>query len=349
MSPEISIIMPVYKTEKYLEKSIKAVLDQTFKDFELILVDDCSPDNSGKLCDEFAERDSRVRVIHMEQNSGVSAARNTAMEKARGTYLCFLDSDDYFDDNMLEILHNSVTENPAQAVIFGLLEEFIDKDGKILRTRENSPDNKVIKSKKDLRQELLRLETQDLYGYPCNKMYNLEFLRETKAQFPQMKFNEDIIFNIDFFMNAQSCNTLNFAPYHYVKHDKSKTGSYIPTYYEDIMKKIDRMYDQLNYWNMATDENLELLAMRYTRYFFSSLERNCDTRADMNEKQQKEFFKKAVESERHKSLENHLNGGGLTGIMAKALKTKSAFLCLGIAKTIALCKKFLPSLFAKIS
>ncbi len=349
MIPEISIIMPVYKTERYLEKSIKTVLSQTFGDFELILIDDCSPDNSGKICDRFAKTDDRIKVIHLEKNGGVSNARNTAMKTAQGKYLCFLDSDDYFDSNLLENLIKSMRENPAQVVIFGLLEEFLNRDGKIVRTRVNAPENKVLRSKAELRKELLRLETQDLYGYPCNKMYDLQYLRKTKAEFPQMKFNEDVIFNIDFFMDAESCNTLNFAPYHYVKHDKSKTGSYIPTYYDDIMKKIDRMYAQIEYWDMLTDENIELLAMRYTRYFFSAFERICDSRANMSGKQRKEFFKKAVNGERFKRFENHLNGGGLLGIMAKVLKTKSTFLCLGIAKSIAICKKFLPRLFAKIS
>ncbi len=349
MAPEISIIMPVYKTEKYLEKSIRTALDQTYRDFELILVNDCSPDNCGGICDKYAQMDSRVKVIHLEKNGGVSNARNTAMKTARGKYLCFFDSDDYFDNNLLEILMKSMTENPAQVVIFGLLEEFLNRDGEIVRTRKNAPENKVLKNKKELREELLRLETKDLYGYPCNKMYDLEYLRRTKAKFPQMKFNEDVIFNIDFFMDAETCNTLSVAPYHYVKHNKSKTGSYIPTYYEDIMKKVDRMYSQLQYWNMATDENLQLLALRYTRYFFSAFERVCDSRANMNGKQRKEFFKKAVNGERFKRFENHLNGGGLLGIMAKILKTKSTFLCLGIAKSIALCKKFLPRIFAKIS
>ncbi len=349
MTPVISIIMPVYKTEKYLKKSVESVLSQSYTDFELLLVDDCSPDNSGKICDEYAQKDSRVKVIHMEKNGGVSNARNTAMEKAQGKYLCFFDSDDYFDNNLLETVIGSVTENPAQIVIFGLVEEFLDENGDIARTRVNSPENKVLKDKKSLREVILRLEQQDLYGYPCNKMYDLAYLRKTKAEFPQMKFNEDIIFNIDAFMDAETCNTLEFSPYHYVKHNKSKTGSYIPTYYEDIMKKIDCMYAQLETWDMVTDEYVELLALRYTRYFFSALERNYDSRANMNGKQRKEFFKNAVNGERFNRFKSHLNGGGFIGIMAKALKTKSAFLCLGVAGTIAFCKKYLPRIFSLIS
>ncbi len=349
MAPFISIVMPVYNVEKYIEKSIQSVLSQTFTDFELLLVDDCSPDNSGKICDDFAKMDERIKVVHLEKNSGVAVARNTVMIPACGEYLCFLDSDDYFDENMLETLAKSVKENPAQAVIFGMIEEYYNDKGMLKGTKTVSCDEKIIRNKKELREEILKLEAEDLYGYPCNKMYNVSYLKETKAVFPKMRFNEDIIFNIDFFMNAQSCNLLNFAPYHYVKRTGSTTGSFIPTYYQDIMVKIDRLYSQLGYWGMHSEENLEFLAMRYTRYLFSALERNCDKRSKMSHKERKNFFKEVLETERYKNLSNHMKGNGYIGILAKILHTKSSLLCLGFARIIYIVKRYLPKLFTKLS
>ncbi len=348
MTPFISIIMPVYNVEKYIVKSIESVLAQTFTDFELLLVDDCSPDNSGKICDEFAKADDRVKVFHLDKNGGVANARNTVMQYACGEYLCFLDSDDYFDSNMLQVLADSVKKNPAQVVIFGLVEEYYDK-GVLKRTKTVACDNKIIKNQEELREEILELEACDLYGYPCNKMYNLNYLRKSQAIFPQMRFNEDIIFNIDFFMNAESCNLLSFAPYHYVKRTGSTTGSFIPTYYEDIMVKIDKLYSQLEYWKMLSEKNLEFLALRYTRYLFSALERNCDKRSEMSHKQRKVFFKEVVKSERYLKLSKHLKGNGFIGIMARALKTKNSFLCLAIGRMIFIVKRFLPKLFNELS
>lgn len=349
MTPFISIIMPVYNVEKYIEKSVESVLSQTFTDFELVLVDDCSPDNSGKICDDFAKRDSRVRVIHLEKNGGVSNARNTAMQEIQGRYLCFLDSDDYFDENMLEVLAESVSENPAQVVIFGLVEEYYDTEDSLTKTKTVSYKNMIIRNKQALRAELLKLEVLDLYGYPCNKMYEIEYLRKSKAVFPKMKFNEDIIFNIDFFMDAETCNIVDFAPYHYIKHTGSKTGSFIPTYYEDIMLKIDRLFSQLEYWDMLTPDNLELLALRYTRYFFSALERNCDKRSEMTHKDRKEFFKQAVDNPRYARLSKHFKGSGFIGILAKILRTKNSNLCLLTGRTVFVVKRFLPKLFTKLS
>lgn len=349
MTPFISIVMPVYNVEKYIEKSIQSVLAQTFTDFELLLVDDCSPDESGKICDAFAKMDKRIKVVHLEKNSGVAVARNTVMIPACGEYLCFLDSDDYFDSNMLEVLADSVKKNPAQAVIFGMIEEYYNDSGVLKGTKTISCDEKIIRNQSELREEILKLEAKDLYGYPCNKMYNVAYLKETKAVFPKMRFNEDIIFNIDFFMNAESCNLLSFAPYHYVKRTGSTTGSFIPTYYKDIMVKIDRLYSQLEYWEMLNEKNLEFLALRYTRYLFSALERNCDKRSKMSHENRKQFFKEVLETDRYQKLSNYMKGDGYIGILAKILHTKNSTLCLGVARIIYIVKRYLPKLFAKLS
>ena len=114
--PEISIIVPVYNTEKYLHRCIDSILAQTFTDFELILVDDGSSDNSPKICDEYAEKDKRVRVIHQE-NGGVSRARNIGIDNSCGTYLMFCDSDDYVDKRFCEVMHKCATEYPDDCII----------------------------------------------------------------------------------------------------------------------------------------------------------------------------------------------------------------------------------------
>lgn len=102
MVPKISVIVPVYKAEAYLHRCVDSILAQTFQNFEVLLIDDGSPDNSGKICDEYAKKDSRVRVFHKE-NGGVCSARNVGLDNATGEYIAFVDSDDWVDDNFLEI------------------------------------------------------------------------------------------------------------------------------------------------------------------------------------------------------------------------------------------------------
>lgn len=119
--PEISIIVPVYKAEAYLPACIESILRQTYSDFELFLVDDGSPDHCGRICEEYAAGDSRVRVIHQE-NQGQAAARNHAVELARGTWLCFVDSDDLIHPGMVECLYHQVKEGNAAVSMCGMLE-----------------------------------------------------------------------------------------------------------------------------------------------------------------------------------------------------------------------------------
>lgn len=121
--PKISIIVPVYNVEKYLEKCVRSILAQTFTDFELILVDDGSPDSSGAMCDQFAEQDQRVKVIHKE-NGGLSDARNAGIEIATGEYLGFVDSDDYIADDMYELLYTNIVKEDADLSICGIYDVY---------------------------------------------------------------------------------------------------------------------------------------------------------------------------------------------------------------------------------
>lgn len=117
MMSEISVIVPVYKVESYLERCIQSILAQTYKDFELILVDDGSPDNCPAICDRYAKQDGRIRVIHQE-NGGLSAARNTGIEMAKGKWLFFVDSDDWVHTEALRTLLECA-ERTSEKVVGG--------------------------------------------------------------------------------------------------------------------------------------------------------------------------------------------------------------------------------------
>jgi glycosyltransferase involved in cell wall biosynthesis len=114
--PEISVIVPVYNVEKYLPQCLDSILASTFKDIEVIIVDDCGPDNSRAICDEYAAKDKRIKVISNPHNMGLSAARNNGLEHARGKYISFIDSDDYIDVTMLEKLHTAMEREKVDIV-----------------------------------------------------------------------------------------------------------------------------------------------------------------------------------------------------------------------------------------
>ena len=125
-TPLISIIVPVYKVEQYLHRCINSILAQTFENFELILVDDGSPDNCGKICDEYAQKDNRIKVIH-QKNSGTIIARNAGIKIATGKYLGFVDSDDYIKPQMYEKLYNCISSDNYDIVWCDVVIEHSDR------------------------------------------------------------------------------------------------------------------------------------------------------------------------------------------------------------------------------
>ena len=125
MNPMISVIVPVYKVEKYLPRCMDSILNQTYRNLEIILVDDGSPDNCGAICDQYAQQDARIRVIHQE-NRGVSAARNAGLDSMRGEYLTFVDPDDWLAPDMIEHLYNRILQDNSDMAIGQMIKVFED-------------------------------------------------------------------------------------------------------------------------------------------------------------------------------------------------------------------------------
>ena len=159
----ISIIIPVYKVEKYLEKCIESVLKQTYTNLQIILVDDGSPDNCGKICDEYAKKDSRIEVIH-KINGGLSDARNVGINRANGRYIGFVDSDDYIKEDMYEKLINLIKEYNADVSICNLYDVFDGKE--YVRNKDNGIHEY---SRIDILKEILL--DKNIQSYAWNKLY----------------------------------------------------------------------------------------------------------------------------------------------------------------------------------
>lgn len=128
----VSVVVPIYKAEKYLEECIRSIAQQTYRNLEILLVDDGSPDRCPQICDDWAERDSRIRVIHKE-NAGSGLARTTGLEQATGEYICFFDSDDYLMPQAIEKAYVRIREARADIVVFGI--QTVDRDGNVINTK----------------------------------------------------------------------------------------------------------------------------------------------------------------------------------------------------------------------
>lgn len=160
----ISIIIPVYNVEKYLDKCLKSIINQTYTNLEIILIDDGSKDKSGSICDKFEKEDNRIKVIHTE-NCGVSHARNTGLELMKGEYYIFIDSDDYIKNNMIENLYNKMVEYDVDISICNVVQ--VNEIGEII----HSPNITNSIKKMDSKQYVSLLYNKDsINGYPVNKL-----------------------------------------------------------------------------------------------------------------------------------------------------------------------------------
>lgn len=185
MNEIISIIVPIYNVEKYLKKCINSIVNQTYKKLDIILVDDGSTDESGKICDDYKKNDSRIRVIHKE-NGGLSDARNVGIEYAKGSLISFIDSDDFIDINTIEILYKNMIDTNADISICGI--QKINEQDKINHKLQNINQKVKVFEPIEVYRNLynsLALETV----IACNKLYKKELF--DNIRYPKGKINED--------------------------------------------------------------------------------------------------------------------------------------------------------------
>lgn len=221
-SPKISCIVPVYKVEKYLHRCVDSILAQTFTDFELILVDDGSPDSSPAICDEYAEKDSRVCVIHQE-NAGVSAARNAGLDVACGEYVCFVDSDDWVEADYMKAMYNAAVETGADLVVCGIDLELENGKKQMLCCVKA---NEFYDSKEKFLNQFARLRGKPQHDVcihaVVNKLYSIRLLNTVRFS-PNIKYSEDYLFNLNVFENVEKCVFVAKAFYTYSYNPLSAT------------------------------------------------------------------------------------------------------------------------------
>ena len=184
MERKVSIIVPIYKSEMYLEKLIQSVLNQSYHAWELILVDDGSPDNSGKICDEYASKDDRIIVIH-KKNGSCSEARNTGLQYVTGYYLTFIDGDDWIEDDFLEYFVSLMEKNNCQMAMSDCL--FTTRN-----RRQNTTDNIRIWDKEQALCCIFYVQTPVA---AWNKMYTTEIIKRNKIKFEISWFGEGLYFS----------------------------------------------------------------------------------------------------------------------------------------------------------
>ncbi len=259
----VSIVVPIYGVEKYLDKCVKSLINQTYHQLEIILVDDGSPDRCGRMCDAFAKEDDRIRVIHKE-NGGLSDARNTGAKQASGKYLIFVDSDDYVDSRLVEKTVSCAEKNQADMVIFDFTAV---EEGEFKLRTNHIPANKILRLEEEKRLLLLPPAA-------WSRLFNREFYMKANHPFPVGRYYEDLGTTPKFLLEAERIVYFKESLYYYVIRSNSIMKSYnFERNYKDmvwILNDILQFYKERNQFQKYKKE-LEYLVFA-SGYFEPSRE-----------------------------------------------------------------------------
>lgn len=234
MDELISIIIPIYNVEKYLYKCVESVLVQSYRNIEIILIDDGSTDKSAEICDELAKLDKRIYVIH-QKNKGVSYSRNLGISKAKGNYIAFLDSDDTVEKNIYEKMYENIKRESAECSVIGIKRSY-EYDQKItVQTKEN----KIYLMSGEEALDYA-MDKSDLWvGYPFNKLFKKEILDKYKIRFDEnLIINEDSLFCYQYLSHCNKVVRDTTPLYNYLIRSGSITRS--------IVKDMDRLHKLLD-------------------------------------------------------------------------------------------------------
>ncbi len=271
---KISVIVPIYNVENYLRECLDSVLAQTFSDWEMILVDDGSTDGSGKIADEYADLDERISVIHQE-NAGLSAARNTGIDAARGEYLYFLDSDDYILENALDIMYNLAERNNAELVIFNGRDFLVSDDGvfyeKDLLIKDFKSYNRLITGN-EVFCTMLANNSGVLYCVWLH-LVRRDSLLKYDIRFKNGMLHEDNLYSFYLFMNVKSVIVIDEVLYMRRVREGSITNSRITV---RNLEGYNIIYTEITEWlhKEVVDENVKKYINQYLRFFFMSIAYN---------------------------------------------------------------------------
>jgi len=270
LKKSLSIIVPIYNVEKYLQKCISSLQKIEGINFEVLLINDGSKDNSLKICEKISNEDFRFKVIS-KKNGGLSDARNKGLEDADGEYIFFLDGDDYIESTGIEKLYSTIIKQKPDVSIFGYNVVYEDKDGNIEGNKLVVPKQKSVNKKIGTEFEEKDL---DLIGYAWNKLYKRSFLVENNFYFEKgTSLVEDIIFNSMVLTKANHITFNNIPVVHYVQRNRQTLGT---KYYENIIdlkiKGFNSYLKILTEWNINHLDFYEnKLIIDYTKFLISAI------------------------------------------------------------------------------
>ncbi len=335
--PFVSIVMPVFNADKFLRRSIGSILDQSFSDFELILVDDRSTDGSLEICRELEKSDRRIKIIALEKNSGASAARNAALERIGGQYVTFVDSDDWIESDVLERAATALrADGSIDCLKYGCAEDYFE-GAQLSYQKICRVEDETLYDRRSIEKKIVELETIPLFGYIWNGIYRAALIKKFSIRFDEARrVNEDFFFNAEFFRHVKVLRTLDCVGYHYEKRGGGSLSSTARNYsYEINRQKIAALIGLFE--GGVPSESEEKVFWMYARFCYAALvegEKLSTLRADP-------LFDRLQKIKFGGGLKRRILIGLLRNEMLSPLLTAAVNMIGGV-------KKLAPTLFARL-
>lgn len=343
----VSVIIPVYKVERYVARAVESVLGQTLSQWELLLVDDGSPDRSGEICESYGAKDSRIQVFHKE-NGGAPSARNLAMDAARGKYLYFMDADDWAEPEMLADMVALAERDQAQIVVTGFYIDTYYKPGKFRRDCLKVEDA-VFHNAREFHENAYRLFDKNQLYAPWNKLWLRSYVEEGHFRFPAT-FWDDFPFILDVIRDVERVTVSSRCYYHFIRERaESETAAYREGMYEKREEEHSWMKALYRHWGVGDAASREMVARRYIERFIGCLENLTNPNCTLSRREKREKIRAWISTKnvRH-SLKLAKPRSRMMRLMLVPIRLKSVTLTLWEAQAITFVKTRSTKVFAAL-
>ena len=324
--PKVSIIIPVYGVENYLPHCLDSIAEQSFTDYEVLLVDDCSKDNSGRICDAYSEKDSRFRVIHKTQNGGPSRARQEGLSAASGEWIWFMDSDDWLAPEALRVLSEEFRDD-LDMLVFGMILCHENLEGKTVWEETVLPDAARAADRKEIGNLLVALDSHRSFPYLWNKLYRADLLKDSGAAFPDLRIMEDFFYNVEVFKKARGIAVIPQPLYRYRKPARETlVSAYNPHFFELCKKRNEAEKAYIREMDVWTEENLQKLDRIHLNHLISCMIKNTAKNSPLSPKEQRRQAKQILQDPHTRAMLRHIRCGGIQyAIVLLAFRCRAAF------------------------
>ena len=287
----VSIVVPMYNASSCVSKMIGSLLLQDYANFELIIVDDCSTDDSAAVVDAFC--DSRIKLFKMEKNVGPGPAKNFGIKQAAGEFIMFVDCDDYVEHNFISSLLFNMSD--VDVVVSGYYQEYLNGEGNVDHIVEVLPP--ILNSSNFDGVTLGLLDNAKTFSFCCQKIYRADIIKDFDVCFPQKMHSEDFFFNCQYFSHVSKIVSIQEILYHYTKPvTKTLTSGYLPDFYSLIFERNKASIDLIEKIDEYKGEARAINSTIYLKHVVSALTYNCFFESGMNFISRNKFIRSVLKT-----------------------------------------------------